>query len=106
MKKLLLIFCLLVVGGGAFADIEPWQFNVHLSEDGWREKLEADIKKYPQVKFLELPPPPRAIPELPEHDFNNIVQSIGGYISTNNMEGLKDYYSGLMEDCKKVNNQF
>lgn len=39
-----------------------------------------------------------------KHDFNNIVQSIGGYISTNNMDGLKDYYSGLMEDCKKVNN--
>lgn len=39
-----------------------------------------------------------------KHDFNNIVQSIGGYISTNNMEGLKDYYSSLMEDCKKVNN--
>ena len=39
-----------------------------------------------------------------KHDFNNIVQAIGGYISTNNMEGLKDYYSGLMEDCKKVNN--
>lgn len=39
-----------------------------------------------------------------KHDFNNIVQAIGGYISTDNMEGLKDYYSGLMEDCKKVNN--
>lgn len=39
-----------------------------------------------------------------KHDFNNIVQAIGGYISTDNMEGLKDYYSSLMEDCKKVNN--
>ena len=39
-----------------------------------------------------------------KHDFNNIVQAIGGYISTDNMNGLKDYYSGLMEDCKKVNN--
>ena len=39
-----------------------------------------------------------------KHDFNNIVQAIGGYISTDNMEGLKDYYSGLMEDCKKANN--
>ena len=73
MKKLLLIFCLLVVGGGAFADIEPWQFNVHLSEEGWREKLEADIKKYPQVKFLVLYSVKSAIPELPEHDFNNIT---------------------------------
>ena len=39
-----------------------------------------------------------------KHDFNNIVQAIGGYISTNNMEGLKDYYSDLMTDCQKVNN--
>ena len=39
-----------------------------------------------------------------KHDFNNIVQSIGGYISTNDMDGLKDYYSDLMTDCKKANN--
>lgn len=39
-----------------------------------------------------------------KHDFNNIVQAIGGYISTENMEGLKDYYSDLLTDCKKVNN--
>ena len=39
-----------------------------------------------------------------KHDFNNIVQSIGGYVSTNNMDGLNDYYSDLMDDCKKINN--
>jgi two-component system sensor histidine kinase AgrC len=39
-----------------------------------------------------------------KHDFNNIVQAIGGYISTENIEGLKDYYSDLMVDCQKVNN--
>ena len=39
-----------------------------------------------------------------KHDFNNIVQAIGGYISTNNIDGLKDYYSDLMADCQKVNN--
>ena len=39
-----------------------------------------------------------------KHDFNNIVQAIGGYVSTNNMEGLKEYYSDLMDDCQKVNN--
>ena len=39
-----------------------------------------------------------------KHDFNNIVQSIGGYISTNNMAGLKEYYAGLVEDCQRVNN--
>ena len=39
-----------------------------------------------------------------KHDFNNIVQAIGGYISTDNMNGLKDYYSDLLDDCKKINN--
>jgi len=39
-----------------------------------------------------------------KHDFNNIVQAIGGYISTDNLNGLKDYYSDLLSDCQKVNN--
>lgn len=39
-----------------------------------------------------------------KHDFNNIVQGIGGYISTNNMDGLKNYYSQLLKDCNRVNN--
>ena len=39
-----------------------------------------------------------------KHDFNNIVQAIGGYISTNDVDGLKDYYSDLMSDCQKINN--
>lgn len=39
-----------------------------------------------------------------KHDFNNIVQGIGGYISTNNMDGLKEYYSQILDDCQRVNN--
>ena len=39
-----------------------------------------------------------------KHDFNNIVQSIGGYISVKNIDGLKEYYYDLMEDCQKLNN--
>ena len=39
-----------------------------------------------------------------KHDFNNIVQAIGGYITTNDMEGLKNYYSQLLDDCQRVNN--
>ena len=38
------------------------------------------------------------------HDFNNIVQSIGGYVTTDDLEGLKKYYNGLLEDCQRVNN--
>lgn len=39
-----------------------------------------------------------------KHDFNNIVQSIGGYIELNDMNGLKDYYKRLLEECKITNN--
>ena len=39
-----------------------------------------------------------------KHDFNNIVQSIGGYVATEDMQGLKKYYSQLLGDCQRVNN--
>ena len=39
-----------------------------------------------------------------KHDFWNIVQGIGGYISKNDIDGLRDYYSELVEDCQQVNN--
>lgn len=39
-----------------------------------------------------------------KHDFNNIVQAIGGYVTTEDMVGLKKYYSELLDDCQKVNN--
>ena len=41
-----------------------------------------------------------------KHDFDNIVTPIGGYIKTNDMDGLKSYYSQLEEDCTKVNNLY
>lgn len=39
-----------------------------------------------------------------KHDFNNIVQALGGYIALNDMEGLREYYGNLIEDCKQTNN--
>lgn len=39
-----------------------------------------------------------------KHDFWNIVQGLGGYIGRDDMEGLKEYYSKLLEDCQQVNN--
>ena len=41
-----------------------------------------------------------------KHDFDNIVTTIGGYIKTNDMEGLTNYYSQLEEDCARVNNLY
>lgn len=39
-----------------------------------------------------------------KHDFDNIVNSIGGYVRNNDMEGLTEYYNQLQEDCRKTNN--
>ncbi len=41
-----------------------------------------------------------------KHDFDNIVTTIGGYIRTDDMEGLKNYYLQLEDDCQRVNNLY
>lgn len=41
-----------------------------------------------------------------KHDFDNIVTTIGGYIKTNDMDGLKKYYVQLEDDCQRVNNLY
>ena len=38
-----------------------------------------------------------------KHDFDNIVTTIGGYVKTNDINGLENYYSQLQDDCQKVN---
>ncbi len=40
------------------------------------------------------------------HDFNNIMQAIGGYIQTNNIYDLKQYYNHLIPECFKINNLY
>lgn len=37
-----------------------------------------------------------------KHDYSNVVHSIGGYISFEDMEGLKKYYAGLTRETKKT----
>ena len=39
-----------------------------------------------------------------KHDFNNIVQSIGGYVERGDLNGLKIYYYQLLGDCQRINN--
>ena len=41
-----------------------------------------------------------------KHDFDNIVTTIGGYVRTDDMEGLRQYYSQLEDDCQRVNNLY
>lgn len=41
-----------------------------------------------------------------KHDFDNIVNGIGGYIRNDDMEGLTKFYEELLEDCNKTNNLY
>ena len=41
-----------------------------------------------------------------KHDFDNIVTTIGGYIRTEDMNGLKKYYLQLEDDCQRFNNLY
>ncbi len=39
-----------------------------------------------------------------KHDFQNIMQTIGGYVQSKDMKGLTIYYSEIFDDCNKINN--
>lgn len=41
-----------------------------------------------------------------KHDYDNTVTTIGGFVRTNDMEGLKKYYLQLEDDCQRVNNLY
>ncbi len=38
------------------------------------------------------------------HDFSNIIQGMEGYIDNNDMDGLRNYYSQLVQDIRHTNN--
>ena len=38
-----------------------------------------------------------------KHDFDNMVFTIGGFVDTNDLDGLKRYYKDLVKDCQHVN---
>lgn len=41
-----------------------------------------------------------------KHDFDNMVNSIGGYVVNEDIPGLKKYYQQLLEECNKTNNLY
>ncbi len=41
-----------------------------------------------------------------KHDFDNIVNGIGGYVRDKDMDGLIKYYEQLQQDCNKTNNLY
>lgn len=41
-----------------------------------------------------------------KHDFDNMVNSIGGYVVNEDIAGLKKYYNQLLEECNKTNNLY
>ena len=38
-----------------------------------------------------------------KHDFNNIMQSIGGYIALKDMDGLEKMYKSIVNECQEIN---
>lgn len=40
-----------------------------------------------------------------KHDFNNIMQSIGGYIALNDMQGLEKMYKSIVKECQEINEE-
>jgi two-component system sensor histidine kinase AgrC len=40
------------------------------------------------------------------HDFNNIMQAMGGYIKTNNIYDLKQYFNRIVPECFRINNLY
>lgn len=39
-----------------------------------------------------------------KHDFDNMVFTIGGFINSNDIIGLKNYYESLEKECQNINN--
>lgn len=39
-----------------------------------------------------------------KHDYNNMLQVVGGYISVNDMDGLNKFYNQMVNESKKINN--
>ena len=37
-----------------------------------------------------------------KHDYNNMITTLGGYIQSEDINGLKNYYSQLLHDCSQV----
>ena len=37
-----------------------------------------------------------------KHDFSNIMQAISGYLITDDLDGLKQYYSSIFKDCEEI----
>lgn len=70
-------------------------FNIYLETKNQNQKLEIKI-------LNELNDSSRAF----RHDFNNIMQAMGGYIQTNNIYDLKEYYNNLIPECFKINNLY
>lgn len=40
-----------------------------------------------------------------KHDFNNIIQGIGGYIVAKDMDGLEKMYKSISKECQQINNK-
>lgn len=81
-----LLFYLVINNVSKFSEIEKYQSQI--------EELELYNKT-----LLENQDKLRTF----KHDYNNIVQAIGGYVISDNLDGLKNFYKELVKDCQEVN---
>lgn len=41
-----------------------------------------------------------------KHDFDNLIATLGGFVETEDLSGLKDFYKDIANDCRKTNNLY
>lgn len=67
--------------------------------DAIKKKITVDRLKVNNESLLEVNDYVRCF----KHDFNNIIQSIDGYIVLDDMDALKKYFKSLLKECKHMN---
>ena len=77
------------------------EFGIHIKEYRKIKESNAQIEKLEifnktlNIKYDEL--------SAFHHDFNNIIQTIGGLLYIGKYDNLKRYYRGLKADCQTIN---
>lgn len=64
-------------------------------------KKAEDTLDYEKKSYASLSNSYESIREF-KHDFSNIMQSIGGYLCTDDLDGLKTYYSSIFKECEEL----
>ncbi len=86
--NLFIISYLIVLVRNIFAIIKENDDNIKIENlEGSNKRLQEN---YDNVRAFK-------------HDFNNIIQGIGGYIIANDIDGLKKMYKSIAKECQEIN---